>query len=97
MWLRAAEVPFDFLPVTLRPLTEPRTGAFFTFGPGVTREGAQHPSVLQVQIEGPPATMGAMVAGLRPLLDDLTGLRELRLSTHGGRWYRHCFAAVVGP
>lgn len=96
MWLRAADVPFDFLPVTLRPLTAPRTGAFFTLGPGVTWEGAEHPCVLHVQVEGPPVTVGRMVAGLRPLLDDLTGLRELCVSTHGDRWYRHCFAAVVG-
>ncbi len=95
MWIRVADVPFDLLPATVRPLSPGRDGTFFSLGPGVTVGGASHPGVLLVQVEGTPATASARLAALRPLLRELSAVREVRLATVPGRWDRVCIGALV--
>ena len=94
VWLRAAEVPFDLL--TYRPGSPERSGGFFALGPGLTPDGELHPRVLQVQVEGPRASVEERVAHLRPLLErELAGRREASTAAPERDWVRVCIAGVV--
>lgn len=71
-WIRVAELPFDLLPY--RPHAPERRGAFFSIGPGLHRNGREHPAVVLLQLEGLPEEVAAMTeqldAVLRANLDD---------------------------
>lgn len=95
MWIRVADVPFDVLPATMRPLTPSRSGSFFTLGPGFTSTGDEHPAVLHLQIEGSQAEVDERAAAVRPLINELSEIRQVRLSTHPERWNRMCVAALA--